>query len=249
MTNAQAVAAPRDWLMAHRGAPSQYPENSLPGMRAALEAGARHVEFDVQLTADRVPVVAHDDLLHRITGGSGSITALSFAELNTIPAGEPGRFGTRFSGLRFPALSDMLALIRGFPATTAYIELKRASMRRFGAAAVIDAALPVIRRAAGPHVVLSFDPGMVELARAGGTRRCGLALESLDTAARRDAERLRPDFLFISTEQLPEVPALWAGDWQWVVYDVNDWNRAAELRRQGVDLIETDRYLEFVACP
>lgn len=241
----------RDWLMAHRGTPSRYPENSLPGMRAALEAGACHVEFDVQLTADRVPVVAHDDLLRRITGGEGSITTLTRAELNAVSAGEMARFGLRFTELRFPSLAEMLDLIRAYPRATAYIELKRASMRRFGAAAVVDAAMPVVRAHAGPHVVLSFDPGMVELARTAGAPRCGLACEALDTVARDSARRLQPDYLFISAKRLDPAAdcQLWPGAWQWVVYDVNDWADCEFWRSRGAALIETDNFLEFVECP
>lgn len=241
---------PREWLMAHRGAPTVFPENSLPGMRAALEAGARHVEFDVQLTADRVPVVAHDDLLQRISGAAGSITGLTLGELNAMPAGEAARFGERYAELRFPTLEAMLRLVREYPAATAYVELKRASMRRFGAAAVVDAAMPMVRAAGGACVVLSFDPEMVRLARFAGAPRCGLALEDMDSEARQSAEQLQPDFLFISAEQLDPQQAspLWPGPWQWVVYDVNDWDACQLWRARGAALIETDRILEFLAC-
>ena len=46
-------------LIAHRGWAARYPENTVPAFRAALEAGARFVELDVQLSSDLVPVVFH----------------------------------------------------------------------------------------------------------------------------------------------------------------------------------------------
>ncbi len=54
-----------DSLVAHRGWPSRYPENSLAGFRAALEACAGFLEFDVHLTRDQVPVVIHDQTTRR----------------------------------------------------------------------------------------------------------------------------------------------------------------------------------------
>ncbi len=43
--------------MAHRGFSSQYPENTAVAFQAAVEAGFFHIELDVQLTGDGIPVV------------------------------------------------------------------------------------------------------------------------------------------------------------------------------------------------
>ena len=58
-----SVKPPR--LVAHRGYALRYPENTLPSLRVAIEAGARYIEFDVQMTADGVPVLLHDADLWR----------------------------------------------------------------------------------------------------------------------------------------------------------------------------------------
>ncbi len=47
-------------LIAHRGNAAEFPENTLPAFESALELGVRNIEFDVQLTSDKVPVVIHD---------------------------------------------------------------------------------------------------------------------------------------------------------------------------------------------
>ena len=47
-------------LIAHRGYAGQYPGNTLPAIESALAAGVRHIELDLQLTADRIPVLFHD---------------------------------------------------------------------------------------------------------------------------------------------------------------------------------------------
>ena len=44
-------------LIAHRGNARDFPENTLPALQSAVELGIRFIEFDVQLSADGVPVV------------------------------------------------------------------------------------------------------------------------------------------------------------------------------------------------
>jgi glycerophosphoryl diester phosphodiesterase len=53
--------------IAHRGARSLAPENTLPAATKAVAAKAHMWELDVQLTSDGVPVVFHDDHLQRTT--------------------------------------------------------------------------------------------------------------------------------------------------------------------------------------
>jgi glycerophosphoryl diester phosphodiesterase len=52
-------------IIAHRTLPGDAPENSLAGIRLSAERGADHVEVDVRLTRDGVPVLLHDPLLLR----------------------------------------------------------------------------------------------------------------------------------------------------------------------------------------
>jgi glycerophosphoryl diester phosphodiesterase len=52
----------------------------------ALEFGADGLEFDVQLSADGVPVVIHDPTVDRTTDGTGMVAELSYAELSRLNA-------------------------------------------------------------------------------------------------------------------------------------------------------------------
>jgi len=54
-------------VIAHRGARSLAPENTLAAARAALEVGADMWELDVALSKDGIPVIMHDDSLKRTT--------------------------------------------------------------------------------------------------------------------------------------------------------------------------------------
>jgi glycerophosphoryl diester phosphodiesterase len=75
----------------------------------ALEQGADGLELDVTLTADGVPVVIHDDTLDRTTSGRGLVGRHTLAELKSLQAGYPGRFGLRFAGECLPTLDEVFA--------------------------------------------------------------------------------------------------------------------------------------------
>lgn len=241
---------PEDWLVAHRGYPMRYPENSLVGMRAVLEAGARLVELDVQVSRDGHPVVAHDHGLQRVAGRWLRITRMTLAELGAIAAGEHRRFGELFHDVRIPALAEMLALVDGFPDVTVFVEIKRASLRRFGREAVVGAVMDVMRPVRSAWVALSSDAAAVALARARGAAGIGWVLEQRSRAARAEAGRLRPDFLFESAHRVPDGDApFWPGPWRWAVYGVNDADAALALRARGAHLVETDCLPELArAC-
>ena len=53
-------------VIAHRGASSVAPENTLASFRAALEQGAGSLEMDVRATRDGTPILLHDAQLERI---------------------------------------------------------------------------------------------------------------------------------------------------------------------------------------
>ncbi len=67
--------------IAHRGLPMTRAENSLAGAKAAVEAGATHIEIDVQLSKDKQAVVMHDGTIDRTTDGSGTISSMTLEEI------------------------------------------------------------------------------------------------------------------------------------------------------------------------
>jgi glycerophosphoryl diester phosphodiesterase len=100
-------------VIAHRGDSANRPENTLASFQSALEVGAELIELDVQLTRDRHVVVMHDASVDRTTNGKGKLADLSLAELRTLSAGYPQRFGNEFQGERVPTLAEVLAFLRG----------------------------------------------------------------------------------------------------------------------------------------
>jgi glycerophosphoryl diester phosphodiesterase len=98
-------------VIAHRGASSYAPENTLPAFDLALEMGVRHIELDVALTSDSHTVVIHDDKVDRTTNGCGSVTSHTLAALRELDAGS--WFGAQFKGERIPTFDEVLARYKG----------------------------------------------------------------------------------------------------------------------------------------
>ncbi len=119
-------------IIAHRGNAIEFPENTLQALESAVALGVRHVEFDVQLTADHVPVVFHDSDLARVGNRPESVHSLSWSQLAEIPVGEVSRFGDRFAHTCAPSLAQAVDAIAGWDGVTAFVEVKRASLRQFG---------------------------------------------------------------------------------------------------------------------
>jgi len=105
------VSMPGFLVIAHRGASSYAPENTLAAFDLALRMGARHIEFDVQSTLDGHIVVIHDDTVDRTTDGTGPVAGHTLAKLCSLDAG--ARFGVAFAGERIPLFAEVLERYRG----------------------------------------------------------------------------------------------------------------------------------------
>jgi glycerophosphoryl diester phosphodiesterase len=99
-------------VIAHAACKGHAPENTLAGIRAALELGADGIEIDVQASADGVPILMHDSTVDRTTDGTGEVSKLTLAELLRLDAGSR-QFEERFRGERIPTLAEVLELTRG----------------------------------------------------------------------------------------------------------------------------------------
>lgn len=100
------IELPERGLCAHRGAMETHPENTIPAFRAAVEAGAHMIEFDVWLTADNQMVVIHDPTVDRTTNGKGKVSDLTFSEIRKLDAGS--RKSAEFAGVQIPTPEEVM---------------------------------------------------------------------------------------------------------------------------------------------
>lgn len=140
-------------VLAHRGLPSQAPENTMASFRAAIEAGASWIETDTDLIADGTPIILHDTALDRTTDRTGPLYALTPTDLATVDAGS--WYGPAFAGERIPTLAAVIDLLNE-TGTNANIELKANEEGAARSLALVDAlAAELDRLRPGIEVIVS----------------------------------------------------------------------------------------------
>lgn len=164
-----------DWpgpiAFAHRGGAAEVPENTMRAFGHAIDLGYRYIETDVQVSADGVVMVFHDDDLMRTCERPDRVDRLSAAELTNalVHGSEP-----------IPTLDEVLET---WPDLRLNIDCKSegaveplvATLRRHQAfdrvcvASFDDRRIRHIRRLAGPS--LCTGGAMRELAALWGTGR------------------------------------------------------------------------------
>jgi len=134
---------------AHRGLhdnKSCAPENSLAAIKKAVENGYG-IEFDVQLTKDRIPVVFHDESLTRVCGVEGNVRDYTYEELQA--------FRLLQSEETIPLFEDVLAAVGGKVPLIVEIKIHEAVSE---VCPRVDA---LLSRYQGPYCIESFDPRAV----------------------------------------------------------------------------------------
>ena len=222
--------------VAHRGEPIGHRENTLPGILAALRAGADMVEIDVKTTADGEVVLLHDDTLDRLWGVPAAVRETTSAQLADIAGPVAG------------GIAD------GIPTLTQGL----AAIHRTGSALMVDLDAPDLAEPALGEVQESLAAGQLEPDE---VVWCGnlLALRTIrqqDPAARivlSWGDRELPDPAVVA-EVAPEAvnpmhPLVtdWTVEWAAALglsvccWTVDDPVRMRELHRLGVAAIISNR--------
>lgn len=106
----------------HRGCRALYPENTLLSMKEALDRKVDMIEFDLNLTRDKVVVVMHDNTVDRTTDGTGYIHDMTLKEIKALDAGV--KSGKVFEGLHVPTLREFCDLIAPYKDLLLNVEIK-----------------------------------------------------------------------------------------------------------------------------
>lgn len=152
--------APLPLAMAHRGGAREGVENTMPAFAAAVALGYRYVETDVHATSDGQLVAFHDRSLRRLTGLTGRIGDLTWAQLSAVEL--PG-------DERVPLLEDVLAAwpqlrvnidVKAEPAVGPLAEVIRraGALDRVCVTSFSDRRVATLRRAMGPRLCTALGP-------------------------------------------------------------------------------------------
>lgn len=96
-------------VVAHRGASSDAPENTIAAFKLAFEQGAHGVETDILRTGDGRVVMMHDKTTKRTTGVEGKVEEMTLAQLQALDAGSFK--SPAFKGEKIPTLEESLAVV------------------------------------------------------------------------------------------------------------------------------------------
>jgi glycerophosphoryl diester phosphodiesterase len=227
-------------LIAHRGNAAEYPENTLPALRSALELGIRHIAFDVQMSVDRQPMLLHDSDLKRTAGIDRQALEMSSQELAEVAVNEAQRFRQRFTDVGIPTLTQAASLLESHPAATAFVQLKRASLRAFGHELVVRRVAEVLRSVARQCVIISTDFAAIHHVRQVSAYRVGWVLPEYTSLSALKCEALAPDYLFCDSQLLTEnTSRLWRGPWRWAISEINSCRLALDVAARGARLVQT----------
>jgi len=233
-------------LVAHRGYPRHYPENTLIGIDAAIAAGARFVKVDVQIARDRIPVLYHDRDLRRVCGVDGRIHEYRYDELWAFRAAERKRFGDRFNEVHIPRLAELGHLLRRAHAVTAFIELKRQSLDQFGTQTMLELVRRALKPALTQCVLISYSLEALLAAHREGWPRLGAVIDKWDERNQEIIAAIRPQYIFCDVEGLPREGRLQIEETKLAVFEVTDARAALALADRGVELIETFEIGEMI---
>ena len=78
------IALDRPLVIAHAGGDQDHPHSTIYAYAQSVLDGADILELDVQLTADGVLIVQHDDTVDRTTEASGPVAELTLAEIQAL---------------------------------------------------------------------------------------------------------------------------------------------------------------------
>ncbi|MBS1211692.1 MAG: glycerophosphoryl diester phosphodiesterase [Proteobacteria bacterium] len=96
------------FIIGHRGASREAPENTLSAFQLAWEQGADGIELDLRLTLDGHIVCLHDETARRTAGHAIGVAGAALAELREL---DVGRWkGARWHRERIPTLAEVLSL-------------------------------------------------------------------------------------------------------------------------------------------
>jgi len=222
-------------MVARRGNSRDFPDNTLAALRSALALGTRFIEFDVHVSSDGVPVVARDRQFARID----RFEDMSAAQLGTLPAGQPERFGDRFKDSRIDTLVRTVSLLEGRPEITAFIVIGSASVRRFGREHVISQVIRKLKPVRSRCVLASADLTTIHTARNMTGYPIAWVLPGYDDHTRLKYEALQPDYLFCDRTYIPAGRTLWRGPWRWVVYEIETLESVLDLAARGAHFVAT----------
>jgi len=229
-------------VIGHRGGGVLAPENTLAGIRKAAQLGFRGVEFDVMLSADKVPLLMHDETLERTTNGRGAVAGARYADIAVLDAG--AWFGDAYRGERVASF-ELAARLCIELHLWANVEIKPAAgFERETGERTAKLARELWRGESPAPLLSSFQRTALESARSLAPEfDRGYLTDRIEQDWRQAAEALECVSVHCNADHLTQAQAAEirrSGYWL-LCYTVNEPEVARRIFSWGVNAIFTDR--------
>lgn len=228
-------------LVAHRGQKFTLPENTIESIQQAISCGARAVEFDVQMTADHVPVVCHNSTLLETAGVNINITKTNYSDLKNINVGEKSRFAEQYLSVTLPSLQNMVTMLKETPDVMVFVELKNESIEVFGVECLVKQVLSQLTPIQKHCVVIADNLQALLTLRQQSTIPVGWIIHRWHENDLKLAKKCEVDYMVVNYEYYAGHDYDFAADnWHWMVYETSDADKALALFNQGIGFVETN---------
>lgn len=98
---------PEPIYIAHRGGANVYPENTMEAFKAAISAGVKILEIDMQKLSDNVVSVMHDETLDRTTTSTGNVKAQNSISWQSIVVDMGNWFNSKLGDTHAPTMDEV----------------------------------------------------------------------------------------------------------------------------------------------
>ncbi len=232
-------------IVAHRGASSDAPENTLPAFELAWEQGADAIEGDFRLTRDGQIVCIHDEDTKEVSGQELIVKDTTLEELRKLDIGT--KRGGKYISAAIPTIDEVFATIP--EGKVIYIEIKCGKE-------IIPALFKAIEKAGLTEkqvVFIAFDDDVIQALKKRSPeyraywlckferQYTGGIKPSIDTVMR-TLKRIKPDG--ISTNPLvPQsiIKAAQDAGYEWHIWTVDDPAEAKRMQSLGAKSITTNK--------
>lgn len=232
------------FIVAHRGASHDAPENTLAAFRLAWERGADAIEGDFYLTSDGRIVCIHDKTTGRVAPNQPEL-AVAKSTLEQLRQLDVGRWkNEKYAGERIPTLEEVLAIVpkgkRIFIEIKCGPEIVPALQKQLAASGLNDQQI----------VIIAFNAAVVQACRRAMPRyKCNWLTSYKRKPAKQDviASLRRSTATGLGTQGNKKfidrslVKSVRDAGYEFHVWTINDLGSAKRFVGLGVDSITTDR--------
>jgi len=226
------------YWVAHRGNCEHHIENTLESVESAINNGIKHIEIDVQLTQEGLPVVFHDNNLKVLLGIDKNMAETSYTRLSKTPL-QPRKVNPIKTDYFAPLLSQIVLLIKQHKNITLYVEVKNINFQYFSYQHVYKTLIKTLKPIINQVVIIGFSYRFLRLVKKNSSTPIAYVLPSWQQYSSKMLKNLQPEIIFTDITIIPTNETFHTKKEKWVAYEVSSIKKAKQLITQGIFGLES----------